>query len=89
MDLDHDTLGSVEKIAISEFKARCLQILERVRRTGRPILITRRGEPVAEIIPPSPTEQHDTWLGSAAGTGRIVEDIVAPASEEGDWEVLS
>jgi prevent-host-death family protein len=79
----------VEKIAISEFKARCLEILERVRRTGRPILITRRGEPVAEVVPPSATEQHATWLGSAAGTGRILEDLVAPASEEGDWEALS
>lgn len=79
----------MESIAISEFKARCLAILEKVRRTGRPILITRRGEPVAEVVPPSPARREAGWLGSAVGTGRILGDIVAPASEEADWEAIS
>ena len=42
----------MEQIPISKFKARCLAILERVRRTGKPILITRFGEPVAEVVRP-------------------------------------
>jgi prevent-host-death family protein len=79
----------MESIAISEFKARCLAILEKVRRTGRPVLITRRGEPVAEVVPPSPSRHDASWLGSAASTGRIVGDIVAPASDESDWEALA
>jgi prevent-host-death family protein len=78
----------MESIAISEFKARCLSILEKVRRTGRPILITRRGAPVAEVKPPSPERQEGSWLGSASGTGRIVGDIVSSVSGESDWEVL-
>ena len=87
MVIDHDINMAMEKIAISEFKARCLAILEKVRKTGRPILVTRRGEPVAEIVPPSPAHSQERWLGSARGTGRITGDIVAPLPA-GDWEAL-
>jgi prevent-host-death family protein len=78
----------VEQIAISKFKATCLAVLERVRKTGQPILVTRFGEPVAEIGPPSPPERPTRWLGSMRGTAQIVGDIVSPASDEDDWEVL-
>jgi prevent-host-death family protein len=78
----------VETIAISKFKATCLAVLERVRKTGTPILVTRFGEPVAEIVPPPPAERPANWLGCMAGTGRIVGDIVSPASDEDDWDAL-
>lgn len=78
----------MEKIAISKFKATCLSVVERVRRTKKPILITRFGKPVAEVVPAPPAPKPEDWLGSLAGTGRIVGDIITPASEEGDWEVL-
>jgi prevent-host-death family protein len=78
----------VERIAISEFKATCLAVLERVRTSGQPVLVTRRGEPVAEIVPPSPAARRESWLGSARGTGEILGDIVAPAADEADWDVL-
>jgi prevent-host-death family protein len=76
----------METIAISKFKATCLGVLERVRRTKKPVLITRFGEPVAEVVPPSVPERPPKWVGSLAGTGRIAGDIVAPAAEERDWE---
>lgn len=75
-------------IAISKFKATCLAVLERVRRTGQPVLITRFGEPVAEVKPPPPPTQRQRWLGAMQGTGRITGDLVSPAAEEGDWDVL-
>lgn len=78
----------MEKIAISKFKATCLAVVERVRRTKKPVLITRFGKPVAEVVPPPPAPKCEDWLGSLAGTGRIVGDIVKPSSEESDWEVL-
>ncbi len=79
----------MESIAISEFKARCLAILEKVRRTGRPIVVTKRGDPIAEIVPPSPSHREEKWLGCAKGTGRIIGDLIAPAADEREWEVLS
>src|ERR1700732_214478 len=44
---------AVEEIAISKFKATCHAVLERVRKTRRAIRVTRLGEPVAAVVPPS------------------------------------
>lgn len=76
----------MERMAISEFKATCLAVLERVRRTKNPVLITRFGQPVAEVVPPSAPPPPKSWVGSMAGTGRIMGDIVSPAGKESDWE---
>ena len=78
----------LESISISEFKATCLAVLERVRRTGRPVLVTRRGEPIAEVSPPSLSPASADWLGSMQGTATIVGDIVEPAVAPGEWEVI-
>ena len=75
-------------MAISHFKARCLAVLERVRRTGRPILITRFGKPVAEVVPPSPPSRPDDWLGCMRGRGEIRGDVVSPAADAESWEAL-
>jgi len=75
-------------MAISKFKATCLAVLERVRKTRKPVLVTRRGEPIAEVVPPPPAAKPKKFVGSMAGTGRIVSDIVGPASEEAEWEAL-
>jgi prevent-host-death family protein len=78
----------MEQIAISKFKATCLSVLERVRKTRRPVLVTRFGKPVAQIIPPTPQARKDNWLGSMARTIKIQGDIVGPVSEPDDWEAL-
>ena len=76
----------MEEIAISKFKATCLAVLERVRRTNQPIRVTRFGKPVAEIIPPSPPERPRRRVGIRQG-GHIVGDIVGPVVDLSDWEV--
>jgi prevent-host-death family protein len=78
----------MEEMAISKFKATCLGVLKRVRKTGKPVLVTRFGEPVAEVIPPPAPVRPASWLGAMAGTGRIEGDIVSPASDEREWETL-
>jgi prevent-host-death family protein len=87
MTIVYSTMPSDQKIPISEFKATCLAVLERVRRTGRSVIITKRGEPIAEVVPPSPAAGR-RWLGSMRERGRIVGDIVAPAVAEAEWEAL-
>jgi prevent-host-death family protein len=77
----------METISISKFKATCLAVLEQVRRSREPILVTKRGEPVAEIKPP-PQAQAKPWLGSMAGSAEITGDIVAPIGSPDVWEVL-
>lgn len=78
----------MEEIAISKFKATCLAVLHQVRRTRKPVRVTRFGEPVAEVVPPSPPERTTKWIGAMKGSGRIVGDVVAPATRKSDWESL-
>jgi prevent-host-death family protein len=79
---------AMQEIAISEFKANCLAVIERVRSTKKPIRITRFGKPVAEVVPPTAVEDRKAWIGSMKNTMRITGDIVSPANDEDEWEVL-
>ena len=78
----------MDEIQISKFKATCLAVLERVGRTGQPVLITRFGKPVAEVVPPSkpPT---GAWLGAMSDRGTILGDLVEPVAAPDEWEALS
>lgn len=78
----------METMAISKFKATCLAVLERVRRTGEPLRITRFGKPIADIVPPSTDTPKRRILGAMAGTATITGDIMRPSSEFVKWEVL-
>jgi prevent-host-death family protein len=76
----------MDEIAISKFKATCLAVLERVRRTGQPIRVTRFGKPVAEIVPAADAQRPKRRLGTLGGTMEILGDIVGPIGDESDWE---
>jgi prevent-host-death family protein len=78
----------MKEVAISEFKAKCLGLLEQVQKTKKPIRVTRFGKPIAEVIPAVPDTERAKWIGSMKDAIEIVGDIVAPANEESDWEVL-
>ncbi len=77
----------MDTITISQFKATCLERLERVRQTGRPLLITKRGIVIAQVLPPPPAESPGSGFGVMAGRAIEVGDIVAPLDED-EWEVL-
>jgi len=76
----------VKEIAISEFKAKCLGILEEVRKTRKPVRVTRLGAPVAEVIPPTVEKHKGRRLGSMAGSMKILGDIVGPTGSLDDWD---
>jgi antitoxin (DNA-binding transcriptional repressor) of toxin-antitoxin stability system len=78
----------MERMPISRFKATCLATLERVRRTGRPLRVTRFGRPVADIVPPAPERPRPGWLGSLRGSATIAGDITAPSSTLARWDAL-
>jgi prevent-host-death family protein len=77
----------MKEIAISEFKAKCLALLDQVQKTKKPLRITRFGKPIAEVIPPAPVSAAD-WMGSMKDSIEILGDIVSPANDENEWEVL-
>jgi antitoxin (DNA-binding transcriptional repressor) of toxin-antitoxin stability system len=73
---------------VSKFKATCLAVLQRVHRTGKPVLVTRFGEPVAEVVRPQPRASRTDWLGAMSGRVRISGDVVGPAAEARDWAAM-
>jgi len=76
----------MREIAVSEFKAKCLGLIEEVRKTRKPIRLTRFGAPVAQLIPEPPKKPKGRRLGCMAGTGEILGDIVGSISDESEWE---
>ncbi len=77
----------MKEVAISEFKAKCLALIDEMQKTRQPIRITRRGKPVAELVPPAPKRERDL-LGFMKGRGKILGDIISPAADPDEWEVL-
>ena len=77
----------MKEIAISEFKAKCLSLLDQVQKTKKPLRVTRFGKPIAEVIPPTPAPATG-WLGSMKDSVEILGDIVSPANDESEWEAL-
>jgi len=78
-----------EVVTISKFKATCLALLGNVKDTGRSILVTRRGEPVALITPPPKPNKPESWLGMFQSEGKIAGDVISSVVNENQWEVLS
>ncbi len=76
----------MKEVAISEFKAKCLAMLEEVQKTKESLLVTKFGKPVAEVNPPSPTQEERSWVGSMKGEIKFLGDIVAPVFDESDWK---
>ena len=78
----------METFSVSQFKARCLAVIERIRRTGETIVITKKGKPVAQVSPaPPPEPRAGRAFGCMAGTASECADIVEPLGAEG-WEAL-
>lgn len=76
----------MKTIAAGEFKARCLQVMEDVRTKRTPVLITKRGKPLAKLVPPD--DQPRDVFGRLAGKIEILGDIVSPITPIEDWENL-
>src|SRR2546427_9766295 len=77
-----------KSIAISEFKAKCLSLLEEVDKTKATLRVTKRGKPIADIVPVSPATEHPDWLGSMSKSMEITGDVVSPVIEIADPQAL-
>jgi prevent-host-death family protein len=76
----------MRKIQAGEFKARCLTLMDDVRKTREPVLITKRGKPVAKLVPADDTGRD--FIGRLEGVVRIVGDIESPVEPPEAWEAL-
>jgi prevent-host-death family protein len=76
----------MRKIAAAKFKAQCLTLMEDVQSTRQPLLITKRGRPVAKLVPAE--DREDDFIGSLKGIIRIVGDIESPIEPPESWDAL-
>lgn len=75
----------MKEIPASEFKAKCLAILDEVAQYGEPVIILKRGTPVAQLIPP-PRRPHRFPQEALKGTVVIEGDVVSPVFPPQEWE---
>ena len=68
----------------AEFRARCSKVMEEVRISREPIIITKRGKPVAKLVPVG--GRNEGVFGCLKGVMEIVGDIESPAVPPEDWE---
>jgi prevent-host-death family protein len=76
----------MKTVAAGEFKAQCLKIMDRVNLTREPVIITKKGRPVAKLVPAD--AQARDFLGCLAGIVEVVGDIESPVEPPEAWEVL-
>lgn len=69
----------------SEFKAKCLAILDEVAETGEGLTILKHGKPVAQLLPPT-ARAGGYPQQTLRGTLEILGDVVSPALEPTAWE---
>ncbi len=67
-------------IAAGEFKTHCLKLMDQVRTQHRSFVVTKRGKPVAKLVPVD-EEAAKPLFGSMKGRVRVAGDIVAPTGE--------
>jgi prevent-host-death family protein len=75
------------KMSASEFKARCLAVLDEVRATGQSVVITKRGRIVARVVPDTDPGERP-WLRLRRTRVRWKGDPFAPAVDPEDIEAL-
>ena len=75
----------MEIVIASEFKAKCLKIMDEVAATGEPVIITKHGVPVAQLVPE--VQKPETLFGALQGSVTILGDIVVPI--DAAWETLA
>jgi len=77
----------MEEMPASEFKAKCLGIIDRVRDTGEGVVILKRGRPVARLVPIG-SGQDLFAQDTLKGTVEVVGDILEPVVDAQAWEAL-
>jgi len=70
----------MKTITVSEFKTHALQVVGQVAKTGKPVIVTKRGEPLAEVVPYAGTDDAP-MPGKLAETLVFEKDIVSPLGE--------
>ena len=74
----------MKTIPAGEFKSKCLRLMDSVQRTGKPIIITKRGKPMVKLVPAD--QPMAEWFGRLKGSVKIGGDIESPIDPPDAWE---
>ena len=77
---------SMKEISAGQFKTHCLAVMEEVLTTREPVLITKRGRPVAKLVPVK--QKSSKFLGRLQGVVKILGDIESPIEPAKNWRAL-
>jgi prevent-host-death family protein len=77
----------MKAIAAGTFKATCLSVMDEVQAKRQPVLITKNGKPVAQLVPVQ-ADQNGPIFGFYKGKLKIVGDIISPVAPLEDWSSL-
>ncbi len=76
----------MKKMAAGTFKANCLAVMDEVKAKREGVIITKRGKPVAKLVPVQ--EDRDEISGFLSGKGQIAGDVLSPVLDLSDWDAL-
>ena len=76
----------MKRMRTTEFKARCLSVIDNVYKTGEPVIVTKRGKPFVKVVPIGP--EKDDNFGFMAGEFEIVGDIESPVVPLSAWKIM-
>jgi len=77
----------MKTMAAGAFKAKCLAVMDEVQSKRVTVVITKRGKPVAKLVPVEP--KQDEIFGFLKGKGKITGDVVKPALTLREWGNLA
>lgn len=75
-------MAKSKEIPAGEFKTKCLKLMDAVQKTKTPLIITKRGKPVAKLVPVE--GEATSFFGCMKGSVKITGDIISPLDVE--WE---
>jgi prevent-host-death family protein len=82
---DHRRIAmKANTVPAGEFKAKCLKLIDEVAEKRRPLIVTKRGKPLAQVIPMPAKSQ--SIVGSMKGSVTILGDIISPIDVE--WKAM-
>lgn len=76
----------MKRMAVLSFKVHCLAVMDEVQAKRESVVITKRGKPVAKLVPAD--QNTDDIYNFLAGKGAIMRDVVSPAISDEEWGEL-
>jgi prevent-host-death family protein len=74
----------MKRVTVTQFRAQCLTLIDEVKTTRQPILVTKKGKPVVKLVPAGKAPK---FFGRLKGIIHIVGDIESPVEPPSAWDV--